>query len=209
MAVGLHAVNLANRNHGPNVVIGCGPVGLAVITALANQDRRPIIAADFSTTRRKAAETLGADIVIDPSQESPFDRWEDLNFTPQPPSPLLERTFDGFLHGANIFECVGTPGLIDRVVKSAPRHSHVIVVGVCAHQDKLTPREAIIGELTLEFSFAYRPVEFYEALKSIAKNSEQTAAMITSRLPLVETPFAFERLSNRPEEIKILIDPHA
>ena len=74
MAVGLHAANLATRNKGPNVVIGCGHVGLAVIFALLRQGRGPIPAADFSPQRRAAAEALGADIVLDPAESSPFQR---------------------------------------------------------------------------------------------------------------------------------------
>ena len=95
LAVGLHAAHLANRNTGPNLVIGCGPVGLAVIAALLRQGKRPIISAFFSTRRRAAAEVLGCDIVIDPAQESAFERWDDLGFTARAASPLLERSFRG------------------------------------------------------------------------------------------------------------------
>jgi len=208
MAVGLHAVGLANRNKGPNLVLGCGPVGLAVIFALISQNRGPILAADFSAQRRKAAEALGADFVIDPSDQSPYDHWLDLGFEAHPPSPLLERTFRGLPPGANIFDCVGAPGLLDRIVKGAPQHSHIITVGVCAHEDKLTPREAIVTELTLEFSFAYRPEEFQSALDFIAADPDRVRPLITSHLPLSETAGAFDRLAKDPEEIKILIDPH-
>lgn len=207
LAVGLHAAHLANRNIGPNLVIGCGPVGLAVITALYRQGKRPIIAADFSARRRAAAEGLGCDIVLDPGQESPFERWDDLGFTASPASPLLERSFRGLPPGANIFDCVGKPGLIDSIIKSAPRHSHLIVVGVCAHEDKLTPREAIVNELTLDFSFAYRPEEFAEALSCISDDPDRAHAFVTSTLPLGETLPAFERLAREPDEIKVLINP--
>ena len=207
LAVGLHAANLANRNSGPNLVIGCGPVGLAVIAALLGQGKRPIIAADFSERRRAAAAALGCDVVLDPAEESPFERWDDLGFTASPASPLLERSFRGLPPSANIFDCVGKPGLIDSIIKSAPRHSHVIVVGVCAHEDKLTPREAIVNELTLDFSFAYRPEEFAEALSSIAGDPARARAFVTSTLPLGQTMGAFERLAREPDEIKILINP--
>jgi 2-desacetyl-2-hydroxyethyl bacteriochlorophyllide A dehydrogenase len=207
LAVGLHAANLATRNNGPNVVIGCGPVGLAVILALHRQGKRPILAADFSADRREAAAALGADIVLDPAEASPFSRWPDLGFSALPSSPLLEREFRGLPPGTNIFDCVGTPGLLDHIVKNAPQHSHVITVGVCAHEDKLTPREAIVTELTLEFSFAYRPEEFAAALESIAAEPEKAARFITSRLPLAETEAAFDRLASAPREIKVLIDP--
>lgn len=207
LAVGLHAVNLATRNVGPNIVIGCGPVGLAVIFALLEQGKRPIVAADFSAERRAAAAALGADLVLDPAQDSPFERWEDLGFTAQHCSPLLERELRHQPSGVNIFDCVGAAGLLDHLIKNAPQHSHIITVGVYGHEDRLIPREAIISELTLEFSFAYRPDEFAQSLAAIAAKPDAAARLVTNRLPLDETESGFDRLTRNPEEIKILIDP--
>ena len=209
LAVGLHAANLASRNRAPNVVIGCGPVGLAVILSLSLQGRGPILAADFSAERRYAAGLLGADIVIDPARESPFDHWGDLGMKTLPMSPLLEREFRGLPRGANIFECTGAPGLIDQVIKGAPPHSHIIVAGVCPHEEKLTPLDGILRELTLEFSFAYRPEEFAAALAMIEAHPDKAARLITSRQPLANTEAAFDSLAKSPSEIKILIDPNA
>src|SRR5262245_28431885 len=49
MAVGLHAVEMARlTSDDVPLVIGCGPVGLAVISVLKARDQRPIIAADYS-----------------------------------------------------------------------------------------------------------------------------------------------------------------
>ena len=54
MAVGLHAVRKAGvMPQDAPLVIGCGPVGLAVIAALRLRDLRPIVAADFSPRRRE------------------------------------------------------------------------------------------------------------------------------------------------------------
>src|SRR5204863_9447536 len=53
MAVGVHAVNRADITPGAAaVVIGAGPVGVAVIAALALKGIEPIVAADFSPRRR-------------------------------------------------------------------------------------------------------------------------------------------------------------
>jgi threonine dehydrogenase-like Zn-dependent dehydrogenase len=209
VSVGLHAANLASRNAGPNMVIGCGPVGLSVILALRLQGRGPILAADFSPERRAVAASLGADIVLDPAADSPFGRWTDFAFTPHPMSPLLEREFRGLPPGINIFECTGAPGVIDQIVKAAPAHSHIIVVGVCPHEEKLTPLEGIVRELTLEFSFAYRPQEFAAALAMIRAHPDEATRLITSRQPLDRTEAAFDSLAKNPSEIKILIDPQA
>jgi len=209
LAVGLHAANLASRNTGPNMVIGCGPVGLSVILALKLAGRGPILAADFSAERRATAASLGADIVLDPSTSSPYERWADLGHTPLPMSPLLERDFHGLPAGLNIFECTGAPGVIDQIIRSAPPHAHVVVVGVCPHEEKLTPTDAIIRELTLEFSFAYRPEEFAASLALIAAHPDEAARLITSRQPLASTEAAFDSLAKNPHEIKILINPNA
>ncbi len=209
LSVGLHAANLASRNRAPSVVIGCGPVGLSVILALKLAGRGPVLAADFSPERRAAAAILGADIVIDPSADSPFTHWDDLGLKTFPMSPLLERDFRGLPPGANLFECTGAPGLIDQIIKSTPPHSHIIVAGVCPHEEKLTPLEGIIRELTLEFSFAYRPEEFAAALALIEAHPGKAARLVTSRQPLANTEAAFESLAKNPSEIKILIDPNA
>ena len=209
LSVGLHAANLASRNQGPNMVIGCGPVGLAVILALRVQGRGPILAADFSAQRRKAAAELGADIVLDPAVDSPYDRWGDLGFTPHSMSPLLARDFRGQPTGINIFECTGAPGIIDQITKTVPPHSHIIVVGVCPHEDTLTPYEGIIRELTIEFSFAYRPHEFRDAFTLLQSHLDLAARLITSRQPLDRTEAAFDSLAADPHEIKVLINPQA
>lgn len=209
LSVGLHAANLASRNRGPNVVIGCGPVGLSVILSLSLQGRGPILATDISPQRRKAAEALGADIIIDPAEGSALTEWERLAFAPYPMSPLLEREFRGLPPGANIFECTGAQGMLEQVINAAPQHSHIIVAGVCPHEEKIMPATGIVRELTVEFSFAYRPEEFAASLALIEAHPDKAARMITSRQPLANTEAAFDSLASNPSEIKILIDPRA
>ena len=208
LAVGLHASRLANRVAGPNVVIGCGPVGLAVIFALRAAGRGPILAADFSASRRAAAEALGADLVIDPAVSSPYAHWPELEFTEGLSSPLLESVYTR-PDAPNIFDCVGAVGLIDQVMTHAPVHSHVVVVGACTHRDHFEPIQGIQKELTLEFSFAYTLDEFRQSLQNIARYPDLAATLITQQLPLADTAHAFDVLAEQPEEVKILIAPQA
>ena len=73
LAVGIHAVAKASlKGDETPLVIGCGPVGLAVIVGLRLRGVRPIVAADFSPKRRELAAKMGADIVIDPAKENPY-----------------------------------------------------------------------------------------------------------------------------------------
>src|SRR5207249_12137848 len=54
------------------VVVGCGPVGLAVICMLKARGVRTVVASDFSPGRRALAAACGADVVVDPAQDSPY-----------------------------------------------------------------------------------------------------------------------------------------
>ena len=116
MAVGLHVVRMAklDKSEVP-LVIGCGPVGLAVIAALKQTGIGPIIAVDYSAKRRELAELMGADEIIDPSNTSPYDCWKDiakydaLGNLPRNGAVLTGQS--DFRQGV-FFECVGVPGVI-------------------------------------------------------------------------------------------------
>jgi threonine dehydrogenase-like Zn-dependent dehydrogenase len=71
MAVAWHAVRRSGvRKRETAVVIGCGPIGLAVILMLKARGVQKVIASDFSPGRRALAERCGADVVVDPGAES-------------------------------------------------------------------------------------------------------------------------------------------
>ena len=85
MAVGVHAVAKARLEpDDAPLVIGCGPVGLAVIAALRLAGVRPIVAADFSRRRRELAVAVGADVVVDPAQTTPWQSWREARGLARP-----------------------------------------------------------------------------------------------------------------------------
>ena len=67
MAVGLHAVNKSRigRNE-VALVLGCGPIGIAIVASLRRQGVENIVAVDYSTKRRTLAATMGAGQTVDP-----------------------------------------------------------------------------------------------------------------------------------------------
>src|SRR3954452_20099251 len=121
LAVGMHAVAKANVRGGEvPLVIGCGPVGLAVIAALKLKGLHPIVAADYSPARRALAAKLGADVVVDPRVSQPYLTWAEHAQMSEP-----ERAASALLlpaiTPAIFFECVGVPGLLQQVFEGAPR----------------------------------------------------------------------------------------
>jgi len=210
MAVGWHAVEKANLTpEDVALVIGCGPVGLAVIAALKIRGAAPILAADFSAKRRQLAQALGADVVIDAAAESPYQRWQDAARRPDAeagfsgPLALLISPF----RPAVIFECVGVPGLLQQVAEGAPRNARVVVVGVCMETDHIEPIFAAIKELSMLFSYGYAPDEFALTLEHLAEGRINAAPLITGERGLDGVPAAFEELTNPERHAKIIVEP--
>ncbi|MGD9879825.1 MAG: zinc-binding dehydrogenase [Reyranella sp.] len=189
LAVGVHAVEKgAVKEDEAPLVIGCGPVGLAVITALRLKGIRPIVATDFSPTRRELAVKMGADIVVDPARESPYSRL------------AADRR-------AAIFECVGVPGMIQQLFEAAPRDARVVVVGVCMEPDTLEPMFGIVKELSLQFVLGYTPEEFARSLRLLADGQVDGEALITGKVGLTGVKQAFAELGNPERHTKILVEP--
>ena len=160
-AVGAHAVAQSTMDQdGVALVVGCGPVGLAVIASLKAKGLGPVIAADFSPARRKMAERMGADVVIDPATESPHTRWSAHGV----PATGLERQLAQMggmpSKRAVIFECVGVPGMLQGLIEAAPPASQIIVAGVCMQPDRIEPFLAITKQLDFRFVFGYSPEEY-------------------------------------------------
>lgn len=192
MAVGLHAVNRSRiqPNEGA-LVLGCGPVGLAVIAALRRKGIGPIVASDLSPARRALAATMGAHEVVDPRIEPAFDAWDRAGTG----RPVV------------VFEAIGVPGIIDGVLRSAPHGSRIVVVGVCMEQDRINPFFGISKELNIQFVLGYDPMEFAETLRAIAEGEIDVAPMITAEVDLDGVPAAFDALANPDEHCKILVTP--
>ncbi|MCF8469522.1 MAG: zinc-binding dehydrogenase [Parvibaculum sp.] len=210
MAVGWHAVEKAQLTaEDIPLVIGCGPVGLAVIAGLKIKGVHPIIAADFSPARRKLAEKMGADIVIDPAETSPYTRWTD-EATPADHDPEDLMTMLGMgskLRPGVIFECVGVPGVIQQIFAGAPRHARVVVVGVCMEKDRFEPFFGINKELNVQFVLGYTPEEFALTLHHLAEGKIDGTPLVTGKVGLEGVKDAFGELASPEQHAKILVEP--
>ncbi|MGB3229674.1 MAG: zinc-binding dehydrogenase [Mycobacterium sp.] len=231
MAVAYHAIRRSEISRKDvAIVLGCGPVGLAVICHLKARGVGTIVASDFSPGRRALASRCGADIVVDPAVDSPYEavpaKQQGLTALPA----LYElgvgsmeklRRLPGWSHvyravdrlGATapkrpvIFECVGVPGMIDGVIGAAPLASRIVVVGVCMGDDKLRPAMAIGKEIDIRFVFGYTPLEFRDTLHLLAEGKVDASALVTGTVGLDGVATAFQALGDPEKHAKIMIDP--
>jgi threonine dehydrogenase-like Zn-dependent dehydrogenase len=191
------------------LVIGCGPIGLSVIAALKLKGASPIVASDFSPARRALALRMGADVVVDPSAESPWTRWQDLA-NPDGIDPNDALTLIGIgpqLRPGVVFECVGVPGVLAQIFERAMRKSRIVVVGVCMEKDHFEPMLAINKELQVKFVLAYSPEEFAATLGHIAEGRIDVSPLVTGRVGLDGVAGAFEDLKNPDKHAKVIVEP--
>ena len=190
LAVGLHAVDKANMERGATVlVIGAGPVGLAVMLWAKFLGARHVIVSEKAERRAKMAARFGATDAVDPSKavmpqvEAIAGRGPDI-----------------------IFECVGAPGLINEVMMMAPRNCKIVIAGVCQQMDMIMPLVGIVKELNLQFVLGYRPPDFDYVIEMIAKDRIDVDHMITDVVNLDELPAAFEALRKPVHQCKVMLE---
>ncbi|OBK65991.1 alcohol dehydrogenase [Mycobacterium colombiense] len=186
MAVGLHAVNKSNIAPGETaLVLGCGPIGIAIIAALQAKGVETVVAADFSPKRRELAAAMGAHQTLDPAQGSPFDA----------------------IKPAVVFEAVGVPGIIDDVLLRARPGSRLVVAGVCMQPDTVHPFFAIAKEINVQFVLAYTPEEFGDSLRALAEGDIDVSPLITGEVGLDGVGTAFDDLADPERHCKIVVTP--
>ena len=191
VAVALHAINKARLEGNEEiVVIGCGPVGLAILTILKSSFKGQIIASDFSPQRRSLAEKVGAHQVVNPQEASPFS------------SKFLRKN-----KKTVVFECVGVPGVIDDIILEAPQNSKLVVVGVCLQKDSFRPLIAINKEISMQFVLGWSMEEFSESLNKIASGEINASALITKQITLDQVSETFKELSSPNADAKVLVKP--
>lgn len=190
MAVGLRAVNLANMQSGARVlVVGAGPIGLAV-TFWARRMGAGKIAVTASSTRREGlAMDMGASVFVPPG-DNPV---EDVN---------------NALGGAPeiVFECVGKVGMVQRCIEHVGPRGNVVVVGLCTHPDTFNPFLFVAKECRLQPSAFYTTRDFHTTLDVLEAGDTVPHGMITDTVTIDETPEAFEALKSRTTQCKVLVD---
>jgi threonine dehydrogenase-like Zn-dependent dehydrogenase len=167
------------------------------------------VAADFSARRRELATALGADLVVDPAQGTPWQSWREAAVWRDPSrAPVLPPWIKGpAVRPAVVFECVGVPGVLDQLMAASPRGTRIVVVGVCMEADTIYPMLGISKELNLQFVLGYTPDEFTATLHHIAEGRIPVAPLITGKVGVEGVAGAFEALASPERHAKILVEP--
>lgn len=192
LAVGLHSVNRSDiEAHEAALVVGCGPIGLAVISALKQRGVTNILAVDLQEDKLEMAKEFGATRVINPTKE------DDV-------AVGSEYASDSRLV---IFECVGKHTMIDDFIRRAPAGARIIVTGIHTTPTEINYAYATVKELDLRFSYYYQPDEFKQCLDAIAEGNVPWQKMLSAKVGMDGVESAFEQLMTPNDHIKVVIEP--
>jgi (R,R)-butanediol dehydrogenase / meso-butanediol dehydrogenase / diacetyl reductase len=188
LATGLHAADLASIQPGAAVlVVGTGPIGLAIIYWARRKGAGQIIAMARSRTREELATAMGASAYVTSSEEL---------------GDIMKDALPDI-----VFECVGTPGMIEQCIGLVRARGSVIVCGVCACADRLTPAFAILKEVRIQFTLAYGVGDFRRVAEALDVGALEPRALVTDTVCFTDFPVAFEALRKRTSQCKVMLDP--
>ncbi|WHO38869.1 zinc-binding dehydrogenase [Sphingobium sp. AP49] len=192
LAVGLeHARRGRPTKDDIPLVVGCGAIGLGVIAGLKLMGIGPVIAADFHAGRREMAIRMGADIVIDPRELSPYASLPDL----------------GNLRANLIYENVGIPGLLPEIIAACAFEARIVMGGYCMEQEQFYVFAAQNKRLTVHFAGGEEGQDMELALRSIADGRIDIRPWIGERIGLNSVADALARMSGPLAPIRTVIDP--
>lgn len=174
-----------------SLVVGCGAIGLAVIMALKMLGHHPIVAADFSPTRREQAIAMGADIVIDPTERSPYLALSDAGNR----APNV------------IFECVGVPGVMDQIMRNCTPGARILVAGWCLETDHMLTACAHAKGLTLAFGGGPNGEDFDAAVRALGDGRFDPSLWLGGRVGLSGAGAALDAVGNPLSPIRMVVDP--
>jgi 2-desacetyl-2-hydroxyethyl bacteriochlorophyllide A dehydrogenase len=192
LAVGLeHARRGHPTNNDVALVLGCGAIGLGVIAGLKLMGIAPIVAADFHPGRREAAIAMGADIAIDPRELSPYDPLPDL----------------GNRRVTLVYECVGQPGMLPKIVAAVGFETRIVMGGYCMEAETFYIFAAQNKRLTIHFAGGEEQQDMELALRSIADGRIDVRPWLSERIGLGGVADAVATMSGPLAPIRHVVDP--
>jgi threonine dehydrogenase-like Zn-dependent dehydrogenase len=179
------------------IVIGAGAVGLSAVAALSGRGIAPIVVADFKADRREFARaSFGADVLVDPAEQSVFDVFQQVRAERGLPGPAV------------IFECVGAAGLIQRIVEQAEFSSRIYCAGGWYTGDTLNITDATRQGVTLQFGGGPHPQDWYGVLDAVVAGRLDPTPSIGSVIGLDEMPEALDLARRSEGPPRIVVHPN-
>jgi (R,R)-butanediol dehydrogenase/meso-butanediol dehydrogenase/diacetyl reductase len=192
LSVGLHAVDRARLRPGEAVlIIGAGPIGLAVSLWSRLFGAAHVVVSDRSPERADRAARMGATGIVHADAEDVV--------------AAVKRQCGR--RAEVVFDCVGAPGSQQLAMDHAPADGRVVVVGVCMAPDRILPVKAISKELDVRYVFGYGRKDFALTIDMLARGRIDASPLLSETVGWDAFAGAFESLKRDKSRVKVLLEP--
>jgi (R,R)-butanediol dehydrogenase/meso-butanediol dehydrogenase/diacetyl reductase len=193
IAVGLRAVRRAQFREGQSaLVFGGGPIGAVTVQCLKAMGAGQIMVAEVSEARKKKALEIGADAVIDPTEEDVVEKVRELT------------DGEGVEHS---FDAAGIQQTLQTALHATRKGGMVTIISIWEGPVQINPNDIVLSELNVAGTICYTPEDFSDTISMLKDGSIETEGIITERIPLsdvIEGGFK-ELVDHKDRHVKILV----
>ena len=189
-AASLHGIKTSRAQGGSALVIGGGPIGLALVRLLKVLDFGPIALSEPVPEKRALAERFGADILVDPSEDN-----------------LLLRSLEDTqgIGYTSVFECSGIPALASEALRCCANGGTVTIVSVIMKNIEFSPMILNFKEIWLTGSYSNTHAENRQCLEWMAQGLVDGRPLISDVIGLDELPRVYRERIDTGQAIKVLL----
>jgi len=178
------------------IVVGAGAIGLSAVAALAARGIEPIIVSDYKAERRALAAGFGAHVLVDPAKRSPFDVFRELAHQRIVMKPAV------------VYECVGAPGLVQRIIVECEMWTRIFAAGGWYTGDSLDCTRATHKGVSILFGGGPRPEDWYGTLDAVCTGRLDPLPCVGRIIGLEDVPEALEATRRSEGPPRVVVHPH-
>lgn len=192
LAVGIEHARAGEIREGEiPLVIGCGAIGLGVIAGLRLQGVAPIVAADLDDGRRELALAMGAELVVDPRETSPYQPQGDLGGR----APNV------------VYECVGKAGMMGAIIDEISWGGRIVMGGFCLEPEEVYVPTAQTKRLRIHFACGETPDDMRAARDAILGGKVDLKPWMGPGIGLSGVEEALKQMSDPAAPVRTVVDP--
>lgn len=192
LAVGIEHARAGEMREGEiPLVIGCGAIGLGVIAGLRLDGIAPIVASDLDAGRCELALAMGADVVVDPRETSPYQPHPDLGGR----APNV------------VYECVGKVGMMGAIIDGIVWGGRIVIGGFCLEPEEVYVPTAQSKRLRIHFACGETPDDMIAARDAIVAGKVDLRPWLGEGIGLSGVEEALLRMSDPAEPVRRVVDP--
>ncbi|MGI8989858.1 MAG: zinc-dependent alcohol dehydrogenase [Bryobacteraceae bacterium] len=194
LAVAVHAVIERTTVHSGDLVFVSGPGCIGLLTArIAKLEGAQVVVSGLEKDlpRLDCAKSLGADVIVDASNEDPLD--------------IVKELSDG--RGADlVYECSGSAASLATCLEVVRKEGTLVPLGVYPGPIQTDFNKIMMKELRVIGSYGYIWTSWRRTVQLLSEDKVNAAVLVSHEFPLEEYEQAF-RLTQNGSAIKVILSP--